>query len=514
MKNWLEMSRAGKRHNDDVITVEQVLQGNSPASKLRRLSGKGDSLLTCKPAPTGSSSMSVVKDKSSQRNTSIIGTIMSVFGFGTSEAAQSHEDDETDAESNPPSEDSSDMMSSVKSSRFPRSPSSHSIEELRVQILKHWRRNSSSNQSISTSAIGNSIIDNSLAKNTSSPYGNRGRKKRPPPPVRPPDLISVFSAADAALLPPSVYPGSEQRLLWYCETCSTFHALTSTHAMTPFTKKHGLSMRDVGHDGDCFYSCVIECLKTDVSLSNEEESYLTVQKLRDLVARRMTQEQLEFYRMEAQASPKAAHLDFVRPISSGQEPNPSFRSAPALVVKNKKGGIVTSRTTATARNSARLATVEHSIGGTGPEVDTLDELKEYVRREGRSRGMGNCLWADSFAQMVVAESFRLTILLVDMERDKGCFPFRFMHRFCMDTEFDSQIATGCSTSSSKSATRGSKGPPVIAAASIVGNKSERFIILKRQGPVGHFQYMERTEDGRAVFTYKELPTVIRTLWAL
>lgn len=373
-----------------------------------------------------------------------------------------------------------------------------------------------------------------------------GKRKHPVPPQRTQDLHDVETPTEAANLPPSVYPGYEDKLLWYCDSCAIFHVLASTHAMTPFTKKHGLVMRDVQQDGDCFYSCVIQCLKTDTEITRNEAGWLTVERLRDLVARRVTEEQFEFYRMEAVASPKATHLDFIRPappVAEGQDP-----PVEAAVPRRSK---LTTRVTATARNSARLATVE--VPKTHPFVSSVEELREYTRREGRQVGMGNCLWADSFAQMVIGEGFRLTILLIDMEREKGCFPFRVMHKFeevgpekvAAATAAHSKnflnvlpldvggkrgtrrsSSSGSSSGSNVNATRGSSGisgisrtaAPVastaVAPIYIVKDRPERFIILKRQGPVGHFQYVERAGDGRAVFLREELPAVVKSLWAL
>lgn len=326
------------------------------------------------------------------------------------------------------------------------------------------------------------------------------------------DLLSFNTVAEAAaVLPPSVYPGQEDRLLWYCEPCGTFHALASTHAMTPFTKKHGLCMKDVEQDGDCFYACVVQCLRTDPTTTREEERHLSVARLRDLVARRVGIEQFEFYRMEAEASPKAAHLDFIRP------PPPVSATATSTSASALSSSSSTKRDTATARNSARMATVEAPAGALRAEVDSVAQLQDYVRREGRLLGTGNCLWADSFAQMVVAESFRLTILLVDMERDKGCFPFRVMHRYDKEAELDeakAQANTGRGMRVRAAQRGGSKPSAVTPASVIVGDRGERFIILKRQGPVGHFQFVERVDDGVAVFSQEELPLVVKTIWGL
>ena len=71
-----------------------------------------------------------------------------------------------------------------------------------------------------------------------------------------------------------------------------------------------------------------------------------------------------------------------------------------------------------------------------------------------------------------------------------------------------------SSSSSSSSAKLPSGPQPTPAAAIVGNRGERFIILKRQGPVGHFQFVERVDDGCAIFTIDTLPPQVKTLWAL
>ena len=494
------------RSTESFLKLPAPKCNNTPTSEKRK-------------SQTGTSSRNSSNSKTNEgKNPSIFGKIWNYCGLYTANTdKESGGDDETDAESEPPSDDSDEIPPTKILRSSPRSPPSSSREDLRIQILKQWcRSKKSSNSIIKKNSPGSPNLK------PKQPFGKRGKKKHHTPPPRR-DLLNLKNIADAIELPPSAYPGSEDKLLWYCESCSCFHALTSTHAMTPFTKKHGLCMRDVEQDGDCFYSCVIQCLKTDSALTRAEEGHLTVDKLRDLVARRMTEDQLDFYRMEAEASPKAAHLDFIRPVNpagivNNTSATPSRRSKGSIIEKDIQQCV--KRDTATARNSARFATVEMSIGANRPEVDSVIKLREYVRKEGRLCGLGNCLWADSFAQMVVAESFRLTILLIDMERDQGCFPFRFMHRFNKDSDFDGDrnISDSGDNEQHKMKKRRGRVESInispIATASIVGNKGERFIILKRQGPVGHFQYVERTEDGCAVFSQKDLPTVIKTLWGL
>ena len=271
---------------------------------------------------------------------------------------------------------------------------------------------------------------------------------------RPPEMISFRSVEDIPQGLPCAFVGYEDRLVWYCEECASVHALTSSVACAPFSRKHGLRMVDVEADGDCFYSCIVQCMMTlpPNQLSKKERSDLQVSTLRDWVAAKITNTQLDFYKMLALASPKDPFLNFIRPAASEEAPNQ-------------------------------------------PIVKTLEALKLYVKQEGQVCGHSNCLWADNFAHMVVADKLRLTLLLIDMERGKGCLPYRYLHLFnAKDRPFpDSRVSPRSSSASME-------------------RQPERFIVLKRQGPVGHFQYLQRVSDDRACFTNEELPEVIRTLW--
>lgn len=63
----------------------------------------------------------------------------------------------------------------------------------------------------------------------------------------------------------------------------------------------------------------------------------------------------------------------------------------------------------------------------------------------------------------MGKRLKLTILLIDMERRKGCLPYRFLHKYEMQP----------------------------------GDRDEdcRFIVLKRTGPAGHFQYVQQLPAG-------------------
>ena len=78
-----------------------------------------------------------------------------------------------------------------------------------------------------------------------------------------------------------------------------------------------------------------------------------------------------------------------------------------------------------------------------------------------------------------------------MERKKGCLPFRYLHKY-------EPIATNTTSTSNNSNT----------------DNDTRYVILKRTGPAGHFQYIEELCTSRACFTSHNLPDVFKSLWKL
>lgn len=54
-----------------------------------------------------------------------------------------------------------------------------------------------------------------------------------------------------------------------------------------------------------------------------------------------------------------------------------------------------------------------------PFVQTVEDLRRFVRLEGSVVGHGNCMWADTFAHHVVARRLNITILFVDMVSRAG-----------------------------------------------------------------------------------------------
>lgn len=55
-----------------------------------------------------------------------------------------------------------------------------------------------------------------------------------------------------------------------------------------------------------------------------------------------------------------------------------------------------------------------------PFVQSVDELRRFVRLEGSEVGHRRCMWADTFAHHVVSRRLRLTILFVDMVSYFSC----------------------------------------------------------------------------------------------
>ena len=94
---------------------------------------------------------------------------------------------------------------------------------------------------------------------------------------------------------------------WHCSHCNKYHTLPSAVSRKsphkPFTEEHGFSKREVEKDGDCFYSCIIECLDSDetykevmgdeFSRMGEKTPFknkLTVKFMRELVASKVRRE--------------------------------------------------------------------------------------------------------------------------------------------------------------------------------------------------------------------------------
>ena len=266
---------------------------------------------------------------------------------------------------------------------------------------------------------------------------------------RPPSSISAGhndrQAGRASSLPSSAsgaagsMPAGDDSRSYFCACCSETHLLERqcSVALAPFRRRCGWSFLPVARDGDCFYHCVSRALNAATSDSEEE---VTVANQREMVAEEITEEQLGFYRIQAAANEEEEWLEFAREPSSDK------------TTVNSSGDEVTSEPM---------------------RVSNLSQFREYVRREGSRFGDDSCLWADSFAFLVIARRLRLSLLLIDMERDKGATPFRILA--------EAEHPTRC-------------------------------LVLKRQGGAGHFTLLADASSGTALWTHGRVPDVIRACW--
>eukprot|EP00611_Tribonema_gayanum_P014460 TRINITY_DN2583_c0_g1_i1.p2 TRINITY_DN2583_c0_g1~~TRINITY_DN2583_c0_g1_i1.p2 ORF type:complete len:330 (-),score=155.71 TRINITY_DN2583_c0_g1_i1:204-1193(-) len=259
-------------------------------------------------------------------------------------------------------------------------------------------------------------------------------------------------------------------VVWMCEACAVEHCLTSKQALAPFRKAHGFKVHAVPKDGDCFYSSVCMALAS-VGVA------VTVAQMREWVAASMTQDHLRFYQVHAEANPSASWLDFVRDTASGR-----LRGSPEAAEAGRTRAQRAEAQEQSGAAAAAAAAAKGESGGRtrrsggearGAAVQTVEQLREYIRREGSACGAGECMWADDAAFAVVAQRLRLGILFVDMERARCAWPYR-------------QLAT-C------------EGDPA------------RYVVLKREGPAGHFVYIGAA-SGAAAFALRDLPNAVRALW--
>ena len=94
--------------------------------------------------------------------------------------------------------------------------------------------------------------------------------------------------------------------------------------------------------------------------------------------------------------------------------------------------------------------------------------------EGAFVGHKKCFWGDEHAFKVISHEFDVGLLIIDMQRKRGAWPYR-------------TVSDG-------------KADPT------------RYILLKREA-VGHFQYVTRTGANESgVFLAADLPDVIKKLF--
>jgi hypothetical protein len=97
--------------------------------------------------------------------------------------------------------------------------------------------------------------------------------------------------------------------------------------------------------------------------------------------------------------------------------------------------------------------------------------------------------------------------MIDMERRRGCLPYRFLHTY---NRAEAE-ATVTSALLKALVTRNNREE---AKSVPVGDENARYIVLKRTGPAGHFQYIEDVATGCACFSHDRLPDVFRSLWGI
>ena len=52
-------------------------------------------------------------------------------------------------------------------------------------------------------------------------------------------------------------------------------------------------------------------------------------------------------------------------------------------------------------------------------LDTLEDLRTFAKRSGKSNGPGRCFWADEFALRTIGDGLQMTLLIVDDESSRG-----------------------------------------------------------------------------------------------
>ena len=115
---------------------------------------------------------------------------------------------------------------------------------------------------------------------------------------------------------------------------------------------------------------------------------------------------------------------------------------------------------------------------------------------------------------------KLTVLLIDMERFKGCLPYRYLHVYDKE-EADAIICNSLmkvfscdNVSTGTGARSNSRHSTTNTEEEEEEEDSMRYIILKRTGPVGHFQYIEDMTTNTACFSKDMLPDVFKSLWGV
>mmetsp|Transcript_60007 Transcript_60007/g.70105 ORF Transcript_60007/g.70105 Transcript_60007/m.70105 type:complete len:898 (-) Transcript_60007:85-2778(-) len=314
--------------------------------------------------------------------------------------------------------------------------------------------------------------------------------------------------------------------------------------------------------------CVVFDETNVAQLYKEYKSMPSVSTMRQIVSAYAGQEQLQFYKMQAAANPKEKWLSFFkdRPqrrnywkrdalsaendcttdvnnskkhlskkyekrleTSLENEVNENKNLAP---LKNKFGtdNFVTDKDISRAeylndgninKSCADEETVKNVEGFgrmlndssfskkrkrvmTNNHVETVEDLKEFIRREGRVHGSYNVLWADSFAHQKIADHFLICILFIDMERAKNAWPYRVLASSSLSQSIDNSPSNQNIHFDCQSEISDEKNPL-------------RFVIMQRLKH-GHFSLLTWKENEWSTkmssFTLDSIPGAVKALWDL
>jgi len=199
----------------------------------------------------------------------------------------------------------------------------------------------------------------------------------------------------------------------------------------------------VSQDGDCFYQCIILALrgllqggKGKGKKNTSTQVYCpSVKQMRRLVAEAVGEDQLNFYKLQAEANPEEKWLDFVRGAKEGRgrrhalsltpsdndkedgDYSESSVDTPIKVASNSNsnsnsngdgdGNSFSNRNSRNGYRNRKTAT-NNNLSKTvdDPQVSTLEELKTFIKLTGSEMGNDRCLWGDDFAFQVIAEEVR------------------------------------------------------------------------------------------------------------
>jgi hypothetical protein len=242
-----------------------------------------------------------------------------------------------------------------------------------------------------------------------------------------------------------------------------------------------LYLEKIPGNGDCFYDSIVQSLG-----HNNPTSPVSVSSLREIVSDRMTETQLDFYRLldEIDTEREEGWLDFLR-----KSDDMGKRSGDGAEESQDTHRVTRQRSKETPKPSP---VPTQSFHPRPPLVQNLTDLKSYVKLCGSEHGSGGCLWADNFAFSVISNEFNITFLFIDMEstgqnpieHDSSSWPYRVL----------SEPEEGATKD---------------------GNT--KFVVLVREKE-GHFNLikwkMGEGEEFQAVCEKGDLPQVVRKLWRI